>query len=65
MGMVKRYWAEVEERGWSEVGTNICSECVVDPALIAAVDAHGGHETCDYCKSTPPRQRRARRSSSY
>jgi hypothetical protein len=53
MGMAKRYMEEVEARGWSDVDTTICSECVVDQALIAAIKAHGGTEECAYCGEVP------------
>jgi hypothetical protein len=53
MGMAKRYMAEVEARGWSDVGTTICSECVVDEALVAAIKHRGGTEPCDYCEQEP------------
>jgi hypothetical protein len=53
MGQAKRYMEEVETRGWSDVGTTICSECVIDPALEDAIKAHGGTDPCDYCEETP------------
>lgn len=45
---------EVDARGWSDVGTTICSTCVVDEALAAAIQEHGGTDPCDYCEGTPP-----------
>jgi hypothetical protein len=53
MGMAKRYWEMVDARGWEDVGTTICAECVVDEALIEAVKAHGGTNECDYCGKVP------------
>lgn len=53
MGLTKRYMEEVEARGWNDVGTTICSRCVVDPALVAAVRDHGGDDPCDYCEESP------------
>lgn len=53
MGMTKRYMEEVEARGWGDVGTTICNQCVVDPALVAAVRQHGGTDPCDYCEEAP------------
>jgi len=43
----------IESRGWSDLDTTICSECVVDKALVAAIRAHGGTDQCDYCEETP------------
>lgn len=43
----------IESRGWSDLDTNVCSECVVDKALDAAIRAHGGLDQCDYCEETP------------
>jgi hypothetical protein len=53
MGMAKRCMELVESRGWSDLDTTICSECVVDEALVAAIQAHGGSDQCDYCGETP------------
>lgn len=53
MGMAKRYMEEVDARGWSDVGTTICSSCVVDDALVAAIQHHGGTDPCDYCEEAP------------
>lgn len=53
MGMAKRYMEEVDARGWSDVGTTICSSCVLDEALVAAVQDHGGTDPCDYCGELP------------
>lgn len=53
MGMAKRYMEEVDARGWSDVGTTICSACVVDEALVRAIQTHGGTDSCDYCVATP------------
>lgn len=56
MGMAKRYMEEVETRGWSDVGTTICDACVVDEALVVAIQVHGGTDPCDYCEETPTAQ---------
>src|SRR4051794_38379933 len=53
MGMTKRYMEEVDARGCTDVGTTICSSCVVDDALVAAIQNHGGTDPCDYCEETP------------
>lgn len=53
MGMVQRYMEEVEARGWADVDTIICSQCVVDAALVDAVRQHGGTEVCNYCEEAP------------
>lgn len=55
MGMAKREIEEIEARGWAEVGTTICSECVVDSALVDAIREHAGEDICDYCKRVPAR----------
>lgn len=52
MGAAKRYMEMVESRGWSDVGTIICSACVSDGALVEAVRKHGGADPCDYCEDT-------------
>lgn len=53
MGGAKRYLEEMESRGWSDVGTTVCSACLLDFALIRAVRAEGGVDACDYCHKVP------------
>ena len=43
----------VAARGWADVGATICSECVVDAALVEAIVETGGVEPCEYCQKTP------------
>jgi hypothetical protein len=49
VNMVLRHREEVEARGWEDVGTNICAECVIDDALMSAITNHNGAADCDYC----------------
>lgn len=53
MGMMQRYLEEIEARGWADVGKTVCSRCLNDEALIAAVLAEAGTEACDYCRERP------------
>ncbi len=53
MGLSKRYMELVEARGWTDPESTICSKCVVEEALAAAIRAHGGFEQCDYCGQRP------------
>src|SRR5690625_5017382 len=46
MGATKRYMELIESRGWRDLDTNICSECVLDTALCAAIQAHGASDQC-------------------
>jgi hypothetical protein len=53
MGMAKHHQEEVYARGWEDVGTMICGECVVDEALVSAITAYGGADECEYCGKLP------------
>lgn len=53
MGATKRYMELIESRGWSDIDATICSECVADQALVAAIRAYGASDQCDYCEETP------------
>lgn len=53
MGMVKRHMEEVEDRGWHDVDTTICSGCVTDEALVEAIRIQGDAVPCNYCLETP------------
>lgn len=53
MGAVQRYQELVEGRGWADVGKTVCSACLFDEALIAAVRGSNGTAPCDYCGATP------------
>jgi hypothetical protein len=53
MSMSERHMEEVEERGWDDIGTTLCSACVSDIALIRTIEATGGLERCDYCGEHP------------
>lgn len=44
---------EIDARGWSSVYKTVCSGCLTDYALKAAVREAGGRARCDYCKSAP------------
>lgn len=50
---MKRLLDEIEARGWSGVEKTVCSECVTDYALKAAVREMGGLTSCDYCQAAP------------
>src|SRR5687767_10960140 len=51
--MSKRYAELIEERGWADVGTTVCSDCLVDDVLIEVVSSVGGQAACDYCGEVP------------
>lgn len=53
MGGAKRYLEEVESRGWANLEKFVCSECLLDSSLVAAVRAEGGEDPCDYCDEAP------------
>ncbi|CDJ99377.1 conserved hypothetical protein [Microbacterium sp. C448] len=53
MGGVQRLLDEIESRGWSDVGKTVCSACLTDYALSAAVRESGGRAPCDYCHNSP------------
>lgn len=53
MSSTKRYWEEVESRGWNDIGTTVCTRCLVDDALVAAIELLGGQVRCDYCGRVP------------
>lgn len=53
MGGITRLVEEIEARGWSGVDKTVCSDCVTDYALKAAVRETGGLSPCDYCNAAP------------
>lgn len=53
MSGVKRYLEDVEERGWRSSPDTVCSRCLHDSALIAAIQQYGGPDECTYCESVP------------
>lgn len=50
-----RLLEEIEARGWSDVEKIVCSGCLTDYALIAAVRDTEGTDPCDYCQTAPAR----------
>lgn len=50
---MKRLLEEIEARGWSDVDKTVCSGCLTDYALSAAVRETGGQGACDYCHLAP------------
>ncbi|KQZ84105.1 hypothetical protein ASD56_08795 [Microbacterium sp. Root166] len=50
---MQRLLDEIESRGWSDVNKTVCSECLTDYALSAAVRDAGGRAPCDYCHDSP------------
>lgn len=53
MGLAKRHMEEIESRGWADSDLTVCSACVLDEALVAAVVDYGGREVCNFCGRTP------------
>ncbi|TPW73603.1 HEPN-associated N-terminal domain-containing protein [Schumannella sp. 10F1B-5-1] len=53
MGGAKRWLEEIEARGWTDLGTTVCSDCVSDEALQRFVQLGGGRAECSYCSRTP------------
>lgn len=49
MGMAKRQQELNAARGWSGDDTLVCTRCVIDPALVAALKASGEAGLCFYC----------------
>jgi hypothetical protein len=49
VGFTKRHLEEVQARGWIDTESIVCSACVSDKALVAAVINHGGRDTCSFC----------------
>jgi hypothetical protein len=52
VGFTKRHLEEIESRGWADSDSTVCSSCVLDEALVAAVVDYGGTEACDFCGAT-------------
>lgn len=53
MGQVKRALTEMDEQGWQEVGTIVCTDCITDEALIQAIRAQNNQSACSYCGNIP------------
>lgn len=54
VGLAKRHMEEIESRGWADSDSTVCSACVHDEALVAAVVDYGGTGVCNFCGATPP-----------
>ena len=53
MGQAKRELIEIDEQGWQDVGTIVCTDCIVDEALVQAIRANNGSSACSYCERLP------------
>jgi hypothetical protein len=53
MGLAKRHMEEIEARGWADSDLTVCSACVLEEALVAAVVDYGGTEVCGFCGASP------------
>ncbi len=49
MGAAKEWMLAQMERGYDEVGGDICAECVSDPALVKWIDDHRIANECSFC----------------
>ncbi|SNC74477.1 RES domain-containing protein [Marinobacter sp. es.048] len=49
MGRAKHDWIEDQERGWSILGTFVCSDCVGDEFLAEVVNTNACATECSYC----------------
>lgn len=54
MGLVKRHLEEIESRGWADADSTVCSDCLVDEALVTAVAEYGGTDACSFCGARRP-----------
>ena len=56
MGIAKNQGLEADERGYVELGTFVCEECVEDSFLKGIIRAAVDTKVCDYCgrKSKDP-----------
>lgn len=54
MGLVKRHIEEIESRGWADAESTVCSDCVLDEALVKAVAEYGSTDACSFCGATTP-----------
>lgn len=50
LGFTKRHLEEIESRGWTDAQRIVCSACLRDEALVAAVVDHGGNDICSFCR---------------
>lgn len=62
MGLTKRYMEEVDARGFSDHSGKVCSKCITEPALAAAIREEGESwanvedekvDVCEYCQEVP------------
>lgn len=49
MGLAKSEWMEAQERGWVELDTHVCEDCVEDDYLKGLISANVTSRKCDYC----------------
>jgi hypothetical protein len=45
---------EIESRGWADSDATVCSDCVLDEALVTAVVKYGATDCCSFCGATAP-----------
>jgi hypothetical protein len=50
LGFTKRHLEEIESRGWSGSEQTVCSACLADEGLVAAVQVYGGTDVCSFCE---------------
>lgn len=49
MGLVKSEWIDAQERGWQELDSHVCANCVEDPYLKMVVEDDADSLECDFC----------------
>ena len=49
MGLAKSEWMEAQERGWVQLDTHVCGNCVEDSYLKELISANVKSRKCDYC----------------
>ena len=54
MGFAKRHMEEIESRGWADTDSTVCSDCVLDEALVTAVVEYGATDDCSFCGAMTP-----------
>jgi len=49
MGLVKDYWMEAQDRGWTAPEKFVCAECVGEEYLATIVNSNLSADYCSYC----------------
>lgn len=47
---------EIDDSGWSDVGTMICSQCITEEYLVEEITKTATSHHCDYCNTSSIRQ---------